>query len=250
MKCRIAMLLILAVSATARAQEPVHYDHAGILAPGAIGMQQLQRGGPLPGYFQPIEVRAPEGSQFSVAVNDHFVAARNTPVKTALLVGLVYRFRVTGIPKHEGEELYPTVEIINRLYPPVGEELKFPVPIELTQEDLDSALEGRFITRIVYVENPRQAYPRSEDPNAQECFEVNAKTDPLAAADRLGRPIAIVRIGGRTPEDTSNPGGKFMYNSPPLLMPLALMPEIEQEAKRKTDRQAHATPRPIYGVQR
>ena len=139
-----------------------------------------------------------------------------------MLVGLVYRFRVTGIPKHEGEELYPTVEIINRLYPPVGEELKFPVPIELTQEDLDSALEGRFITRIVYVENPRQAYPRAEDPNVQECFEVNAKTDPLAAADRLGRPIAIVRIGGRTPEDTANPGGKFMYNSPALLLPLAV----------------------------
>ena len=73
MKCRFAMLLIFAIAATARGQEPVHYDHAGILAPGAIGMQQLQRGGPLPGYFQPVEVRAPEGSQFSVAVNDHFV---------------------------------------------------------------------------------------------------------------------------------------------------------------------------------
>jgi hypothetical protein len=220
------MLLVMAVGATALSQEPVHYEHAGILVPGAIGMQQLQRGGPLPGYFQPIQIRGPQGSQVSVAVNDQFVAPQNSPMKTAMLVGLVYRLRVTGIPKHEGEELYPTVEVINRLYPPVGEELKFPVPIELNQEDLDAALTGRFITRIVYVENPRQAYPHSEDPNAQECFDVSAKDDPLATADHLGRPIAIVRIGGRTPDDTANPGAEFMYHSPPLLLPMAVMNEL------------------------
>ncbi len=223
----LVTLLILTVAATAAAQEPVHYNHAGILSPGAIGRMQLDRGGPLPGYFQPVEVRAPEGSQISYAVSDRFDATQNVPAKSAMLVGLVYRLRLTIIPKHEGEELYPTVEIINRLYPPIGEEMKFPVPIELTQEDLDSALSGRFITRIVYVENPRQAYPRSEDPKAQECFEVSPKNDPLAIADRLGRPIAIIRIGGRTPANTADPGSEFMYCSPPLLLPRTVVAQLE-----------------------
>lgn len=236
----IAMLLALAIASAAQAQEPVHYNHAGILSPGAIGAMQLQRGGPLPGYFQPVEVRAPQGSQISYAVNQQFVAPQNAPTKTALLVGLVYRLRLTDIPKHEGEELYPTIEVINRLYPPVGEEMKFPIPIELTQEDLDSALSGRFITRIVYLENPRQAYPRSEDPHSQECFEVGANDDPLATADRLGRPMAIVRIGGRTPSDTANPGAEFMYHSPPLLLPLAI---VQQEADRQME--LRLTPRKI-----
>ena len=46
---------------------PVHYHHAGILPPGAIGSQQLQRGGPLPGYFQPVEIKAPQGASISTA---------------------------------------------------------------------------------------------------------------------------------------------------------------------------------------
>jgi hypothetical protein len=248
MKRALVSLLFLGAAGLAAAQEPVHFNHAGILIPGAIGRMQLERGGPLPGYFQPVEIRAPDGAQVSYAVNDRFDATQNVPAKSAMLVGLVYRLRVTGIPKHEGEELYPTIEIINRLYPPVGEEMKFPVPIQLTQEDLDSALSGRFITRIVYVENPRQAYPRSEDPKSQECFEVSPKNDPLATADRLGRPIAIVRIGGRTPDTTAEPGSEFMYCSPPLLLPRAVVAELEAKkrppaikAEKQNVRQAEFT---------
>ena len=181
------------------------------------------RGGPLAGYFQPVEIKTPLGTQISPAVSGQFITPSPAPLKAAMLVGNVYRLRLTSIPKHEGEELYPTIEIINRLYPPIGEELRFPVPIELTQQDLDSALAGKFITRIVYVENPRQAYPHSEDPNFQETFDVSPKEDPLAVADRVGRPMVIVRIGGRTPEDTANPDSGFLYNSPPLLLPLALI---------------------------
>src|SRR5262249_22056858 len=125
--------------------------------------------------------------------------------------------RVTNIPQHVGEEVYPTIEVINRLYPPCGEELRFPVPIELAQEDLVAALDGKFVTRIVYVENPRAAYPRVEDPKFQLTVEFSPKDDPLVMADRLGRPIAIVRIGGRVPTDSSNPDPDFMYHSPPLL---------------------------------
>jgi hypothetical protein len=218
----------LSVGRNASAQYPVHYDHAGILAPGAIGAQQLQRGGPLPGYYQPVEIRAPSGARISFASGGQFMDSRAAPTKAAQLVGLVYRLRVTNIPKHEGEELYPTIEVINRLYPPVGEELRFPIPIELAQEDIDSALAGQFITRIVYLENPRQAYGRAEDPKHQECWEVSPKDDPLAVADRLGRPMAIVRLGGRTPDDTANPGADFLYNSPPLLLPV--MPEKQISA--------------------
>lgn len=133
------------------------------------------------------------------------------------MIGPVYRLKITGIPRHEGEELYPTIEVIDRLYPPLGQELKFPIPIELAQEDLEAAFQGKFVTRIIYLENPRGAYPKAEDPKVQHSFEVAAHEDPLVVADRLGRPMAILRIGGRTPDDPANPGTAFLYNSPPLL---------------------------------
>ncbi|HEY2760992.1 MAG TPA: hypothetical protein VGI75_09615, partial [Pirellulales bacterium] len=135
----------------------------------------------------------------------------------AMLIGPVYRLRVTNIPRHEGSEVYPSIEVINRLYPPIGEELRFPIPIELNQDDLEAAIAGKFVTRIVYVENPRNAYARVEDPKHQLTIEVSPKDDPLVTADRLGRPMAIVRIGGRTPGDVANPDAEFMYCSPPLI---------------------------------
>jgi hypothetical protein len=37
-------------------------------------------------------------------------------------------------------------------------------------------------------------------------------------ADQLGRPMAILRIGGRVPTNSEQPGAEFMYHSPALLM--------------------------------
>ncbi len=216
------LALVIALVASAHglhADEPViHYEHAGALPPGAIGSRQLERGGPLPGYFQPIEIEAPAGASISLAVEDQFTPPAPAPVKAGMLIGSVYRLRVTGIPRHEGVEVFPTIEVVNRLYPPPGQEVRYPVPIELTFEDLDLAISGRFVTRIIYLEDPKQALPVASDPRHQTWFEVQPHQDPLAVADRLGRPMAILRIGGRVPTDPEQPGGEFMYHSPALLL--------------------------------
>jgi hypothetical protein len=220
-KMSIARLLILvvacSVTVTAQAEPPRHYLHAGAMPPGAVGSRQLMRGGPLPGYYQPVEIRAPEGAQVAYAMEYGFSDSQLAPAKAGMMIGSVYRLKITGIPRHEGEELYPTIEVIDRLYPPLGQELKFPIPIEFAPEDIEAAFQGKFVTRIIYLENPRGAYPKAEDPKVQHYFEVGSHEDPLVVADRLGRPMAILRIGGRTPDDPANPGPAFLYNSPPLL---------------------------------
>jgi hypothetical protein len=123
---------------------------------------------------------------------------------------------VTNIPRAAGYEVFPTIEVVNRLYPPVGMEARFPVPIELTQEDLELALGGKFVTRIIYLEDPEQALPMAENPNEQQWFEVAPGQDPLEVADRLGRPMAILRIGGRVPVG-DDPDAAFMFGSPPFM---------------------------------
>lgn len=149
------------------------------------------RGGPLPGFFQPVEIKAPCGALISLAAEGQFDQPQQGSRKVGLLIGSVYRLRVTGIPLAAGLEVFPTVEIIDRTYPPIGMELRFPIPIELSEKDLRLALEGKFVTRVIYMEDPRNALPARENPQAQEWFETKPGEDPLAVADALGRPVAI-----------------------------------------------------------
>jgi hypothetical protein len=195
---------------------PVHYYHAGVMPPGAIGSQQLLRGGPLPGYFQPVEIRAPVGAVISPAVDGDFATPSGEPLIAGMLIGSVYRLRVSNIPQQEGLEVYPTIEVIDRLYPPIGQEFRFPIPVELTQEELEMALDGHFVTRVIYLEEPGAALPVAERPDEQSYFEAADGENPLDVADVLGRPMLILRLGGRLP----GPEGlddKFMYGSPPML---------------------------------
>ena len=67
------MATVLAAALAAAEDPPVHYLHAGAMPPGAIGSRQLQRGGPLPGYFQPVEIMAPEGAMVSLADGADFM---------------------------------------------------------------------------------------------------------------------------------------------------------------------------------
>jgi hypothetical protein len=212
------VFLCLGTAAALFAQGPgVHYLHQGAMPPGAIGSRQLQRGGPLPGYFQPVEIKAPDGALISLASQGAFTPPQQAPLKAGLLIGQVYRLKVMKIPLNPGMEVFPTVEIIDRLYAPVDQQQRFPIPIELTREDLQLALSGKFVTRVIYLEDPRQALPVTQDPSGQHWFEVGAGKDPLAEADALGRPVAILRLGARLPDNPEMPDDKFLYGCPPYV---------------------------------
>jgi len=88
-----------------------------------------------------------------------------------MLIGAVYRMRVTNIRLAEGAEVFPTVEVVDRLYTPVGQERRFAIPIDITEEDLKLAIDGKFVTRVIYLENPRNALPAREVSKSQNWFE-------------------------------------------------------------------------------
>src|SRR5262245_37681968 len=198
---RWAVLIFLATGLPAAAQDQsVHWLNAGAMPPGAIGSLRLHRGGPLPGYFQPVRIRAPLGARIALAMEGGFSNAESNDVLVGFQIGTVYRLQVSDIPNANGLELYPTVEIIDRTYPPPCLALKFPIPIELTQEELELAARGAFITRVIYLEEPQQALPIARKVcDEQPWLEAPRGEDPLVTADRLGRPVAILRIGGRVP---------------------------------------------------
>ncbi len=164
--------------------------------------------------MQAVEIRVPNGATVAVGESAGFVSGGN-PLHAGLLVGHPYRLQVRDIPRTEGAEVYPSVELIDRLHPPAGQENNFPVTISLAQEDLEEALAGRLVVRVVYVEDPADAFPAAEDPQEQRYVDVLPEEDPLAVADLFGRPIAIVRLGSRVPD----PGAwdpAFFFDSPPV----------------------------------
>ncbi len=227
------MAWFLGVADVLQAQSPpVHYYHQGIMPPGAIGAQQLQRGGPLPGYFQPVEIKAPRGASISLAVEQRFDPSQSTPQTVGLLIGAVYRVRVTNIPLAAGVEVFPTIEVIDRLYAPPGREQNFAIPVDITEGDLRLAMAGKFVTRVIYLEDPHQALPARADLPSQNWFEAAPGQDPLAVADGLGRPVAILRMGGRLPSPGDMDDPNFFYGSPPFMaMCAATVPTTPVEPK-------------------
>jgi hypothetical protein len=207
----------LTLSATALAQGPWHYQNKADAPPGAIGQRQLLRGGPLPGYFQPVQVSAPGGSLVSIAADGDYTEPQRDKLLAGMLIGQVYRLKIGAIPNHEGAEIFPTVEVIDRLYPPPGQAARFPIPIVLTQEELNFAIDGRYVLRVIYIEDPKAAPTLRNAPSEQSYYELAPGQDAMEAADRLGRPVAILRMGSRVPMPDEDQG-RFLFQQPPLLL--------------------------------
>jgi hypothetical protein len=212
--CHVVMLFCnLAVQAQSIPTNS-NYLLSSDLPPGAVAAAQSNRRPPIHGYFQPVQISGPQGLSIALAQDSQFLPLLEAPVRAAFMVGHVYRIKVSGIPQYEGEELFPTIEVIDRLYAPVGREHRFPIPIVLEEDDLRAALRGELVTRVIYLEDSEIAEPVADAPGDQRVTEVSGTENPLQAADQLGRPVAIVRIGSRTP----NLGGDltdFLYGCPP-----------------------------------
>ncbi len=200
------------------AQAGLHRIHSADSPPGVLGQARLQRWGAVGGYFQPVAFYGPESTAFSMAVDGHFLPpTASPPLRTGLLVGAVYRFQVTSIPGHEGEELFPTVELLDRTYPPHHLAARHPIPIHLELDDLREALGGRLVTRVVYLEDTATALPIESTASRPQTLDVPANQDPLHVADSLGKPVAIIRIGSVTPPPEAALLPRFFFGFPPWM---------------------------------
>jgi uncharacterized repeat protein (TIGR01451 family) len=203
---------------------------SGIVSAQQVFQQQVLHAGfpgePVRGYFQPVQIRTPEGTSLAGVVTGQFSERLPSPFQAGMLIGYDYRLRITGIPFHPGSELFPTVTLLARTYPPQGRELEFPIIIHLTLEDLELALAGRYVIRVIYLENPNTALPIQTGNDEQLSHDIPSG-DPVAVAATQGLPVAIVRIGGRVPQNI--PSGllspDFCFGSPPWILNRTIPPE-------------------------
>ena len=237
----MAMAGWLTYPALAAAQPPRHFQYHAQLPPGEIGARELNRRPDLKGHFQPVLIQIPETSMVAIAEDGTFGAYDLGRKLVGLQVGRVYRLRIAQLPNHEDELVYPSIEIIDRLHPPAGKEARFPIPVEITREELELAIEGQYVTRVIYIEDPRQALPVQELPE-QRYFEVLPNEDPLQLAGTLGRPVAILRIGSFVPDEADAADSHFLFDSPPILQMAAPMAVVYQPSQLEPETAASLPP--------
>ncbi|HMO12718.1 MAG TPA: hypothetical protein PKD64_15890 [Pirellulaceae bacterium] len=208
------LCFVLFPHATANAQMTGNSIYESTMPPGQIGHMQLMRRAEMRGYAQPVRLLAPGGASISVFDGGAFHDLGSNDVVVGMFVGSVYRIKVTNIPGKPGMEVFPSVEVINRMYPPAGLELKFPVEVHLDEEDLVTAANGAIVTRVVYLEDPDFAVPEQQERDLQPYFDVGPARDPLHVAQQLGRPMAIVRGGAITPDNLDI--NEFAFGGPPV----------------------------------
>jgi hypothetical protein len=164
----------------------------------AAGMAQMAGKGD-PSYFQPVRVILDGEGDVSIYHSRPATPFKQaSPAQFGVLVGHMHRLKIDNIPDMPGVELYPTIEILDRLHPPRGQKHNFPILIHIDQRDIDLALGGNLVTRVVYLEQPQLAAPFELD-EATRARDLDKKENAMAQADRYGRPMVIVRLGGRVP---------------------------------------------------
>ncbi|WP_417748357.1 hypothetical protein [Rosistilla oblonga] len=232
----IVASLLLATLATAQ-QPQRHRLFNDNMPPGAIGQFRRDLRGPVQCQYQPVKITAEGTAKVSLAIGNMFQADTAEPVYAGFELGNVYRIRITEIPLFEGYEIYPTIELIDRVYPPAGQEVRFAIPIVISNDDMLHALRGNLVTRVIYLEDPSTALPIAETPGEQRDFDIQPHQDALDVADTLGRPVAIIRYGSRTPPSDPTYMNAFLMGCPywlPLQSPRteALTPEGQTAAIR------------------
>ncbi len=138
-----------------------------------------------------------------------------------LRVGVGYQLRITGIPNREGVELFPVIEVVGHLHRPnTVDPGKYPIRVQLEETDFVDVLAGRLVTQVIYLEDPDQALPMHLPKDQIPVVPIGPAEDPLKVASALGRPMAILRLGGRAPTANDLAGAPF-YPLPAVACPFA-----------------------------
>ena len=204
------------------------------MAPGLAAERYRKADPDLATIIQPVRITTPRETTVSVLSNGNLLTTAQSKTTIGLAIGPVYQLKVSGLNLHESVELYPSIELLGRLYPPKGMENRFPIEIEITRDDLLQVIDGSMVTKVIYLEHGDMVIPHRHSPDIQPGFDVSASEDPLRASQSLGRPMAILRIGSRVPLN-GNPTDTIRTIGPaPILLPEPVQYSLSSPANHPT----------------
>lgn len=125
--------------------------------------------------------------------------------------GSLYRLKLTSIPDRMGLVLYPTMEIAPGS-PKTDAYLSHnPIPVGLSQEDIDQILAGNYVTKVVYLPDPEHQELAIAGVETLVSTRLEPGADPILEADRRGSILAVLRVGNI---DLEMPGAEGLAMGP------------------------------------
>jgi uncharacterized repeat protein (TIGR01451 family) len=165
-----------------------------LAAPAAAQVPPVVVGTPL----QPVRFVGPEGMHATFYQGRPEGRDFEAPVNVGMRTGYIYRVKLSGMTQFPGVELYPSLEVRGCIQlPPRMNPGEHPAPVVLTDDDIQKALDGTLITKVVYLEDPNKAASLSWKQDQPPEGVLPPDRDPWADAWSLGRPLIIVRLGER-----------------------------------------------------
>ena len=109
--------------------------------------------------------------------------------------GTTFRLKLTNIPGREGLVLYPTLQMYPA-HPTTDAYLSHnSVPLEITDEDLDQVESNNFVTKVIYLPDPRYQELAIAGVETLVSTKLDPGVDPVAEAERRGTIMLVIRVG-------------------------------------------------------
>ena len=206
--------------------------------PGVLPLLAAPVGGP-GSVLKLTQVRfaGPAGMQIGWQIPGGFAENQKVaPARKNFPQGATYRLKLAHVPGRDGLTLYPTLQV----YPAAPMTDAYlshdTVPIEITDEDLDQVESNNFVTKVIYLPDPRYQALAVAGVETLVSTRLEPGVDPVAEANRRGTILAVFRIGNM---DLEMPNAHAAANDPA---------GVNQVVYLDGDRKEFAEPMPISPV--
>lgn len=189
--------------------------HPGMMPPGMCppgmyppGMEGGYPGMPAPPPTTQVRFLGPEGMHIGWQIGHGFADAQlMAPDRYNFYQGGTYRLKLANIPGREGLTLYPSLHV----YPVQMQTAAYlehnPLPLRLTDEDLDQVETNNLVTKVIYLPDARYQDLAIAGVEELVSTRLGPGLDPVAEADRRGTIMAVLRVGNINHEMPAQMGG-------------------------------------------
>ena len=125
-----------------------------------------------------------------------YLPGRATPFRYNFMQGYIYRLKMSDISGRPNLSLYPTIEVAPSTPQTDAYLTHNQIPIQFTAEDLDQVEGGNFVTKVIYLPDPRFQELAVANVETLVSTRLEPGIDPVLEADKRGTILMIVRLGG------------------------------------------------------
>jgi hypothetical protein len=149
-------------------------------------------------------------------------AQLTVPARYNFQQGYIYRLKITDIPGRPGLVLYPTIEVAPSTPATDAYLTHNPIPCQFTEEDFDQVTAGNFVTKVVYLPDPKYQELAIAGVETLVSTRLEPGVDPILEADRRGTILMVIRVGAIDLEMPTS--GSSVVSGGAVSAPLNLQP--------------------------